>query len=97
MPPLENVSKGKMLSSWKEIAARLGVTVRTVQRWEKLAGLPIHRQGVGKTGRIYAHSIELDSWLADGGPGRCGPEPTAIKPRLSRLWPLSPRVRCWRL
>jgi hypothetical protein len=89
MPPLENVSKGKMLSSWKEIAARLGVTVRTVQRWEKLAGLPIHRQGAGKTGRIYAHSIELDRWLAGGGPGRCDPEPTTIKPRLSRrFWPL---------
>ena len=33
------------LDSWKEIAAFLGRTVRTVQRWEKTQGLPLHRGG----------------------------------------------------
>jgi transcriptional regulator with XRE-family HTH domain len=70
MPHLDDVGTGKTLGSWKEIAARLGVTVRTVQRWEKMAGLPIHRRGAGNIGRIFAHSVELDRWLAEGGPER---------------------------
>ncbi len=53
----------KLLQSWKEIAAYLGVTVRTVQRWEKEAGLPIHRHGTGRRSRVIAYSDELDSWL----------------------------------
>ncbi len=53
----------KLLQSWKEIAAYLGVTVRTVQRWEKEADLPIHRQGTGRRSRVVAYSDELDSWL----------------------------------
>src|SRR6266550_1743785 len=31
------------LESWKEIAAYLGKGVRTVVRWEKTEGLPVHR------------------------------------------------------
>ncbi|RPJ64315.1 MAG: MerR family transcriptional regulator [Acidobacteria bacterium] len=53
----------KLLQSWKEIAGYLGVTVRTVQRWEKEASLPIHRQGTGRRSRVVAYSDELDSWL----------------------------------
>ncbi|MFB3906106.1 MAG: helix-turn-helix transcriptional regulator [Acidobacteriota bacterium] len=53
----------KLLQSWKEIAAYLGVTVRTVQRWEKEANLPIHRQGTGRRSRVVAYSDELDAWL----------------------------------
>ena len=52
-----------LLQSWKEIAAYLSVTVRTVQRWEKEANLPIHRQGTGRRSRVVAYSDELDSWL----------------------------------
>ncbi|PYT73396.1 MAG: hypothetical protein DMG42_12615 [Acidobacteria bacterium] len=33
-----------LLDSWKEIAAYLDREVRTVQRWEKKEGLPVHRQ-----------------------------------------------------
>ena len=32
-----------LLNSWKEIAEFVGRTERTVQRWEKLYGLPVHR------------------------------------------------------
>jgi hypothetical protein len=62
------------LVSWKEIAAYLGVDVRTCLRWEKERGLPVHRPG-GKPGpRVMAWEKELDDWLAgaaksgDGGP-----------------------------
>jgi hypothetical protein len=68
MVPLGDITNGRKLSSWKEIATRLGVTVRTAQRWEKLAGLPVHRS-VGKIGRTYAYAFEIDRWLAAGRPG----------------------------
>lgn len=53
---------GGRLESWKEIAAHLGSSVRTVQRWEKEEGLPVHRQQHAKQGSIYAFGVELDNW-----------------------------------
>jgi len=35
--------RGLRLDSWKEIAAHLKRDVRTVQRWEKTASLPVRR------------------------------------------------------
>lgn len=50
------------LESWKEIAVYLRRGVRTVRRWEKEEGLPIHRQAHKKLGTVYAHRSELDAW-----------------------------------
>ena len=50
------------LESWKEIAAYLKRDVRTVQRWEKREGLPIHRLQHERLGTVYAYKSELDSW-----------------------------------
>src|SRR5512133_3620459 len=50
------------LDSWKEIAGYLRRDVRTVQRWEKEEGLPVHRLQHGKLGSVYAHPAELDAW-----------------------------------
>lgn len=50
------------LDSWKEIAAYLGKGVRTVQRWEREEGLPVHRLAHAKRGTVYAHRHELDAW-----------------------------------
>ncbi len=52
----------KRLESWKEIAAYLGREVRTIQRWEKSDGLPIHRLYHAKRGTVYAFTQELDQW-----------------------------------
>jgi hypothetical protein len=41
--------------SWKEIAAYFRRDVRTVQRWEKDEGLPVHRSIHSKLSSIYAH------------------------------------------
>ncbi len=57
------------LDSWKEIAAYLGRTVRTVHRWEQSAGLPVYRHG-GERGSVYAYKSELDEWLRKGRAGR---------------------------
>jgi TolB-like protein/Tfp pilus assembly protein PilF len=50
------------LDSWKEIAAYLDREVRTVQRWEKREGLPVHRQIHEKLGTVYAYKSEIDAW-----------------------------------
>ena len=51
------------LDSWKEIAAYLRRDVRTVQRWEKKEGLPVHRHLHDKLGSIFAYRNELAEWF----------------------------------
>jgi TolB-like protein len=50
------------LGSWKAIAAYLGSSVRTVRRWERAEGLPVHRHMHQKLGRVFALRSELDAW-----------------------------------
>ena len=52
------------LSSWKDIANYFGRSVRTVQRWEKQLGLPVHRMGTGRGEAIHALVHELETWRA---------------------------------
>src|SRR5512134_2070826 len=50
------------LDSWKAVAAYLHRDVRTVMRWERVRGLPVHRvPGGGKPG-VYALRSEVDTW-----------------------------------
>src|SRR5215472_196656 len=53
------------LDSWKEIAAYLKCSERTVRRWE-LEGLPVHRHPHKKKAGIYAYKAEIDAWWRDG-------------------------------
>jgi TolB-like protein/Tfp pilus assembly protein PilF len=50
------------LESWKEIAGHLRRGVRTVRRWERDEGLPVHRQMHQRLGTVYAYAHELDAW-----------------------------------
>lgn len=59
-------ASGKRLNSWKEIAAYLQKDVRTVQRWEKSEGLPVHRKPHDKLSSVYAYRSELDEWWNQG-------------------------------
>ena len=52
------------LDSWKEIAAYLKRGVRTVQRWERLSDLPVHRLEPDRPGSVFAYKQELDEWWA---------------------------------
>src|SRR5216684_2241734 len=54
---------GDRLDSWKEIAVYLDREVRTVQRWEKREGLPIHRQFHVNAGTVWAFKPEIDAWF----------------------------------
>jgi hypothetical protein len=56
------VTKVERLDSWKEIASYLGRGVRTIQRWERQEGLPVHRLPHSKRGTVYADRDELDGW-----------------------------------
>jgi hypothetical protein len=62
------------LNGWKEIAAYLGRSVRTVQRWEKDFGLPVRRFGLSKPESVFAVPREIDAWLetAQGISARSG-------------------------
>lgn len=54
---------GERLDSWKAIAEYLGRDVRSVQRWERGLGLPIHRVSGEKGGVVFAFTGELEHWL----------------------------------
>jgi hypothetical protein len=53
----------KTLTSWKEIAVYVGKGVRTVQRWERLIGLPVRRPTDHVRGVVLALPEELDAWM----------------------------------
>lgn len=53
----------RRLDSWKEIATYLSRDVRTVIRWEKERGLPVHRVPGGRKNAVFAFTESLDAWL----------------------------------
>jgi cytochrome c-type biogenesis protein CcmH/NrfG len=50
------------LDSWKSIAAFFGRDERTVKRWERERGLPVHRLP-GRRGGVYAYAAEITEWM----------------------------------
>jgi TolB-like protein len=58
LPPLQ-----QRLNSWKEIAAFFDCDERTVRRWEKDRGLPVHRLPGTSGGKVFAYTQELQEWL----------------------------------
>ena len=60
--PRSDELRAGRLDSWKEIAAFLRRGIRTVQRWEREEGLPVHRLAHEKRGSIYARCEELEAW-----------------------------------
>ncbi len=52
----------KTLASWKQIAAYLHRSERTVRRWEAQEGLPVHRREHEKQDTVFAYRHELDTW-----------------------------------
>jgi TolB-like protein len=70
--PITADTKAGRLESWKEIAAYLGRSERTVHRWEKTEGLPVHRLFHDQRGSVFAHRSELDLWR-EGRKAALGP------------------------
>jgi hypothetical protein len=76
------------LESWGEIAAYLRRDVRTVQRWERVHGLPVRRLQVGKLATVYAYRSELDKWFLERQP-----KPEAEDPHDESI-PVIPTAPC---
>ena len=68
----ESPRERRRLESWKEIAAYFGRDERTVKRWEKEKGLPVHRMPENTGARVFAFTDELSRWIAR-------PEPSGAK------------------
>src|SRR5262252_5414334 len=52
----------KTLESWKQIAAYLDRSERTVRRWETSEGLPVHRREHEKQDTVFAFKHEIEAW-----------------------------------
>jgi len=57
------LAKKTRVRSWKTIADLMGVSIRTVQRWERTRHLPVYRLGGNAHERVFAFKEELDHWL----------------------------------
>lgn len=57
-------TRNDRIESWGEIANYLRRDIKTVQRWERKSGMPVHRLVAGR-GRpsVYAYRSEIDEWL----------------------------------
>jgi hypothetical protein len=60
MPALNTPQK--TLESWKQIAAYLDRSERTVRRWEATEGLPVHRREHEKQDTVFAFRHEIEAW-----------------------------------
>src|SRR5262245_6573391 len=86
--PCEIPMTSDRLDSWKEIAGYLNRSVRTVTRWEREEGLPVHRHLHSKSGSVYAYKDELDDWWKNRGEGATASEsegPTRFRV-VRRFW-----------
>jgi adenylate cyclase len=88
---------GDLLDSWKQIANYLGRTVRSVQRWEKKEGLPVHRQAHEKTGSVYGYKSEIGAWkklrsAKPASPSDTKSHPTAMEDSRILPWPANTLV-----
>jgi hypothetical protein len=89
---MRELSKDNLLRSWKDIAAYLGVDVRTCHRWEARHGMPVHRaEGAGKRSNVFAYKDELDAWFRgtfrNHGHLEAGEEVVSARPRLKWALP----------
>jgi putative lumazine-binding protein len=60
----EGNARTETLESWKQIAAYLNRSERTVRRWESCEGLPVRRHGHQKQDTVFARVDEIDRWIA---------------------------------
>jgi len=94
MPPDSNAipPSDERLESWKEIAVYLKKGVRTVQRWERMEGLPVRRLRQDRSGIVFAYKAELDAWWQEQSrrledqPAQPQPEPPVQTALSRRRW-----------
>jgi Tol biopolymer transport system component len=67
LPNPRRAAAHDLLETWKEIAAYLNRDLRTVKRWERSRGLPVHRLPGGPKAAVYALKSEVESWRQGAG------------------------------
>lgn len=88
MPSHISAPATEVIDSWKGIAAYLNRDVRTVMRWERTRGLPVHRLPGGPKSAVYATKPELDLWrksreIRQAAPGRQPLTPSLSEPSIA--------------
>src|SRR5882724_7972014 len=83
----------KTLESWKQIAAYLDRSERTVRRWEASEGLPVHRREHEKQDTVFAYRHEIEAWsrlrtkcpdaISGGEPESLAPDKPAVNAYLT--------------
>ena len=76
---------GRRLDSWKEIAAYLDRSEKTVRRWEEKEDLPVHRLLHEKRGSVYAYTGELDAWRETRRPATESPALNESRPAIVEI------------
>jgi Tol biopolymer transport system component len=79
-PPASDRSPDDRLDSWKEIATYMRRDVKTVQRWEKREGMPVHRHVHDRMGSVYGFRNELDAWAHNRRLSHPDVPSTAVEP-----------------
>jgi hypothetical protein len=74
--PLISMNSPMRLDSWKDIASYLKRSVRTVQRWERIEGMPVHRHAHSNGESLFAYTYELDAWR--NSRSHAGPKQVAV-------------------
>ena len=62
-PPARDSKTSDVLQSWKEISTYIKRSVRTCQRWERQAELPVHRPRPTRRSPVFSLPAELDLWM----------------------------------
>ncbi len=84
-----------IVHGWKAIGVVLGRSVRTVQRWERELGLPVHRIKTADGQTIYARKSELEAWRTtmDAAGQSVGTASTPPPPNISTETTSPPNIR----
>jgi tetratricopeptide (TPR) repeat protein len=98
-PEPESEGAGRRLDGWKEVAAHLGRSERTVKRWETERGLPTRRvPGKGRPS-VYAYAEDLDEWLKashdlepETAIEEAEPDPVPAEPAAAATVPFEPGI-----
>ena len=80
----------RVLHGWKELANYIELGVRTIQRYERVSGLPVRRIDGRSRGSILAFADEVDAWLtARTQPAPAGEAQTTLLAQLQQeVWKL---------
>jgi Tol biopolymer transport system component len=80
------VAGRERLDSWKQIAAYLNKSERTVRRWQETENLPVYKHQHQQRGSVWAYPEELRAWLAARTLQPESGDNPSLAPRQNRIW-----------